>query len=54
MRWFSKIKVDPSSSGMLEKKSKLRNLFEKEKKFNNVNQLRAQIKKDLNIAKKTK
>ena len=26
----------------------------KEKKFNNVNQLRAQIKKDLNIAKKTK
>jgi riboflavin kinase/FMN adenylyltransferase len=26
----------------------------KEKKFNNVNQLRSQIKKDLNIAKKTK
>ena len=26
----------------------------KEKKFNNVNQLKAQIKKDLNIAKKTK
>ena len=26
----------------------------KEKKFNNVNQLRAQIKKDLNVAKKTK
>jgi len=26
----------------------------KEKKFNNINQLRAQIKKDLNIAKKTK
>ncbi|WP_440932829.1 bifunctional riboflavin kinase/FAD synthetase [Candidatus Pelagibacter sp.] len=26
----------------------------KEKKFNNVNQLRAQIKKDLNIARKTK
>ncbi len=26
----------------------------REKKFNNVNQLRAQIKKDLNIAKKTK
>ena len=26
----------------------------KEKKFNNVNQLRAQIKKDLNIAKNTK
>ncbi len=26
----------------------------KEKKFNNVNQLRAQIRKDLNIAKKTK
>ena len=26
----------------------------KEKKFNNVNQLRTQIKKDLNIAKKTK
>ena len=26
----------------------------KDKKFNNVNQLKAQIKKDLNIAKKTK
>ena len=26
----------------------------KEKKFNNIKQLKAQIKKDLNIAKKTK